>query len=72
MTSILCEVVSGSKVEGGENFEKPHNVQFVPAKIGFSGPEMIEPFFNDFIKQNEDGSFSTALRGRPLTGKPIF
>ena len=68
MTSIVCEVDSRLKAERNEQDQQRHSLQFVPAKIEFNGAEKIGPFFNDFIKDNQDGSFSTALRGRPLTG----
>jgi hypothetical protein len=69
MSSILCEV-DAKMVEGSKD-KKKHCLQFVPAKIAFSGPEKIGPFFNDFIQENKDGSYSTALRGRPLTGEQL-
>ena len=67
MSSIICDVDSKSDTL---NPTSNHSVQFVPAKIAYSGPERIVPYFTDFIKENENGTFSTALRGRPLTGKP--
>jgi hypothetical protein len=71
MTSIVCKVDSRLKAERNEQDQQRHSLQFVPAKIEFNGAEKIGPFFNDFIKDNQDGSFSTALRGRPLTGHSV-
>ena len=65
MSSIICDVDSKSE---SLNQTGNRSVQFVPAKINFSGPERIAPYFTDFIKENDNGTFSTALRGRPLTG----
>ena len=66
MSSINCVVDAKSVLE-----VKKHSLQFVPAKIGCNGSEKIGHFFNDFIQENKDGSFSTALRGRPLTGGKV-
>lgn len=68
MSSINCEV----DLKNVSEESKKHSVQFVPAKIDYSGPEKIGPFFTDFIQENADGSYNTALRGRPLTGLPLF
>ena len=65
MSSVICEV--GANNDLPTKNEK-HFVQFVPAKIGYNGPEKIKPYFTEFIKENSDGTYSTALRGRPLTG----
>jgi len=68
MSSIVCEI--DSKSETTNTSKRDHEVQFVPAKIKYSGPEKIDPYFTNFIQKNDNGSFNTALRGRPLTGKP--
>lgn len=69
MATITCEIEREgvlSKVVSAN-----HEVQFVPAKIKYSGPEKVQPYFSNFIKQNDNGSYTTALRGRPLTGSDI-
>ncbi len=65
MSSIICEVDSKSDLLSKS---EKHSVQFVPAKIKYNGAEKVGPYFTDFIKDNADGTYSTALRGRPLTG----
>jgi hypothetical protein len=68
MSSIFCDVDSKSETLN-QTATGNHSVHFVPAKINYNGLERVDPYFTDFIKQNDNGTFSTALRGRPLTGK---
>jgi len=66
MDTIICEI--DQKSASSRVVSSDHEVQFVPAKISFSGSEEIKPYFTNFIREDKKGSFNSALRGRPLTG----
>ena len=47
-----------------------HSVQYIPANIDHNGPEEIDIYFNNFIRENKDKKcLENALRGYPLEGE---
>lgn len=54
-------------LESGE-----HGLQFLPAKIKFSGEAEVENYFTKFIEAgNDEGRLNCVFRGRPLNGRVV-
>ena len=67
----MSEQIIRIQVGECEPADSDHELQYIPAKIKYSGEANVKSFFNDFIAE-ESGTYHCTLRGRPLDGKLIW